>query len=92
MRELLDPTRDQGIALPPHPGLLEELTSPKWSMQGDRVYVQSREEIVADIGRSPDIATAYVLAAIDVPKAASVGHAGVVRPLEYDPYAAFRGQ
>lgn len=70
-RELLDPANDTGIALPPSRELLVELTAPKWQVKGSTVYVESREEIVKRIGRSPDRATAVILAAIRTPKANS---------------------
>ena len=68
MREALDPAADNGIALPPDKQLLAELCAPKWSAESMKIKVESREEIVKRIGRSPDRATAYILALIDVPK------------------------
>jgi hypothetical protein len=68
LRETLDPTNDTGIALPPDPELLADLAAPKWSMQGMRVKVESREDIVERIGRSPDCASAVILAQLDTPK------------------------
>lgn len=68
IREQLDPLNDTGIALPPDPQLLADLCAPKWSMQGMRVQVESREDIVKRIGRSPDSASAVILAQIDTPK------------------------
>lgn len=67
-RELLDPNANNGIALPPGRDLLLELSSPKWTLQGSTIYVESREEIKKRIGRSPDKATALILAAIRAPK------------------------
>lgn len=68
MRELLDPTADTGIALPPDQALLAELCAPRWKLVGKQIQVESREEIVKRIGRSPDRATAVILASMDVPK------------------------
>lgn len=68
-RELLDPSNDTGIQLPPSRDLLLELTAPKWWMKSERIYIESRDEIVKRIGRSPDRATAVILAAIRTPKA-----------------------
>jgi hypothetical protein len=67
MRELLDPQNDMGAALPPDDDLLTELTIFKWCMKGKAIYVTSREEIVEDIGRSPDSATAVILAQMVTP-------------------------
>lgn len=89
MREALDPNANNGIALPPDPRLLADLTAPTWSISGQSVAVCSREEIIDRIGRSPDFASAYVLALIDTPKislyrAAFSGKS--TRAKEYDPY------
>jgi hypothetical protein len=87
-RELLDPANNTGIALPPGRDLLVELTAPKWQVKGSTVYVESREEIVKRIGRSPDKATAVILAAIRTPvtdfKSAPSEHAIARRG--YDPF------
>jgi hypothetical protein len=67
-REALDPANNVGLVLPPDEKLAAELCTPRWSMQGTTIQVESREEIVKRVGRSPDRATAYVQAYIDVPK------------------------
>lgn len=68
MREALDPEANNGIALPPEPRLLADLCAPKWELQGRAIKVESREEIIKRIGRSPDFASAYILALLDFPK------------------------
>lgn len=87
MREALDPTNNTGIALPPDPRLLADLTAYTWELSGSTIYVASREEIIDKIGRSPDFASAYVLALLDTPKRAVVAALGRGRRREYDPYA-----
>lgn len=88
MREALDPTNNTGIALPPDPRLLADLTAPTWSLSGATLKVASRDEIIAKIGRSPDYGSAYVLALMDTPKRAALRAAGgSKRRLDYDPYA-----
>ena len=67
-REALDPAANNGIALPPNKELLADLCAPTWKLVGSTIYVSSREEILAKIGRSPDFASAFVLAMIDTPK------------------------
>ena len=89
MREFLDPTNNTGAVLPPSPRLLADLTAPLWSVSGDKLEVQSREEIVEKLGRSPDYASAYCLALIDTPK---VGWISLLqeeqkRGADFDPYA-----
>lgn len=91
MREALDPANDTGIALPPDPQLLKELCAPRWEPQGMTVKVESREEIITRIGKSPDMASAYILALIDAPKLVALRAAGAQNEvLTYDPYASLR--
>jgi len=66
-REALDPANNTGIMLPPEPELLADLCAPKWKVQAATIQVESREEIHKRIGRSPDWASAYILALIDTP-------------------------
>lgn len=88
MRELLDPENNFGVALPPDPELLADLTAPRWSLRGPIVQVESREDIVKRIGRSPDAASAVILAAIETPKLRTVfGTLNGGQPQQYDPYA-----
>lgn len=87
LREALDPVADTGIALPPDPELLAEMCAPRWSMSGKTVKVESRDEIVKRVGRSPDKATAVVLGLIDQPKRRALAATGRDEVMEYDPYA-----
>lgn len=86
-REALDPANNTGIALPPSRQLLADLTAYTWSLSGSTIYVASREEIMARIGRSPDYGSAYVLALIDTPKRRAIEALGKRRRGEYDPYS-----
>jgi hypothetical protein len=93
MREALDPTNNLGIALPPDKELRADLCAPKWELSGKTIKVQSREEIIKTIGRSPDMASAVVLALMDTPSFAAV-RATVPRQnsgTNYDPTAIARG-
>ena len=92
LREELDPANDTGIALPPDPELLADLAAPKWSMHGMKVQVESREDIVKRIQRSPDCASALILARMDTPKLDVVRKAQRAdnsATLDYDPLANF---
>lgn len=60
-REALDPVSGQNICLPDDAKLIADLTAPRWELRGGKVYVESKDEIVARIGRSPDSADAVVL-------------------------------
>lgn len=92
LREALDPEADNGIALPPDKDLLAELCAPRWELSGMTIKVESRDDIVARVGRSPDRASALALALIDTPKVRQVRYLERVadansNPLDYDPYA-----
>lgn len=92
MRELLDPRYATGIALPPDQELLAELCAPRWELSGKTVKVESREDIVKRVGRSPDRATAVILAALEVPKLNAMRAAwGAERQetMDYDPLRNF---
>ena len=97
MREVLNPLNNTGIALPPHKRLLADLTAPKYKIMAQRIRVQSRDDIVKELGRSPDYGTAAILALIDTPKVAALKAAmrGTHRDtatdsqLGHDPFAIF---
>lgn len=90
-RELLDPSNNHNVVLPPSRELLIELTAPLWSVKGSEIYVESREEIIKRIGRSPDRATAVILAAIRTPSQAALRALGAGTHADerrgYNPYA-----
>lgn len=88
MREALDPQKNTGIELPDDRELLADLCAPKFEIKGNKICVQSRDEIVEELGRSPDYGTAYVLALMDTPKrhvSQSILRGDRVQR-EYDPY------
>ena len=92
LREELDPVNDTGICLPPDPELLADLAAPKWSMAGMRVQVESRDDIKDRIGRSPDCASALILARMDTPKLEVIErkqHSNNASTLDYNPLASF---
>jgi hypothetical protein len=90
-REALDPANDTGIALPPIKKLLAELCAPKWEASGFTIKVEGREEIIKRIGRSPDMATAFILALIETPKVTrEMRRQNVQSVIEYDPLARMR--
>lgn len=87
MREALDPQADTGIALPDDKDLLAELCAPRWEMSGMTIKVESRADIIDRVGRSPDRATAVILALIDTPKVRAIR--ALREPesaLDYNPY------
>ena len=88
MREALDPQNNTGICLPPDKRLLADLCAPTWKLVGQTIQVASREEIIDRIGRSPDFASAYVLALMDTPKRSILDDMGITKQRkDYDPYS-----
>lgn len=89
MREALDPTKNTGIQLPHDKRLLADLCTPKWKLTGNVIQVQSREEIIEQLDRSPDFGSAYVLALMATQKRRAAARALIgerSREREYDPY------
>lgn len=87
-REALDPANNTGITLPPSAQLLADLCAPTWKLSGYTVQVESREGIIDRIGRSPDWASAYILALIDTPRMRNLpGARTPASRREYDPYS-----
>ena len=68
VREALDPANNTGVMLPPDSRLLADLAAYTWRLQSSAIKVESRDEIQKRIGRSPDFASALMLALIDTPK------------------------
>lgn len=90
MRELLDPEVENGICLPPDTELTKELCAPRWELSGLTIKVESREDIIERVGRSPDRASALILAAMDTPKVKALRYLdreSETNAMEYDPYA-----
>jgi hypothetical protein len=63
-REALDPKTGDDIALPDDPELLADLTAPRWKLTTSGILIESKEDIMKRIGRSPDCGDAVVLAAM----------------------------
>jgi hypothetical protein len=89
MREALDPAANTGIALPNDRRLLADLCAPCWQPQGAKIKVESREDIVDKIGRSPDFGSAYVLALMDTPVLRTIGEFQAQTQRDYNPIVEF---
>ena len=61
-REALDPQAGESIAIPPDAKLLAEITTPRWKLQGGKIWVESKDEIRQRLGMSPDLLDALVIA------------------------------
>lgn len=88
MREALDPEANNAIALPPDARLMADLCAPTWGLRGAAIIVESREKILDRIGRSPDYASAVILALMNTPKEQSLFKDARTPSREYDPYSA----
>jgi hypothetical protein len=72
LREAIDPRGANPIALPPDDDLREELRHFRWNLRPDgRVQVESKDDMKARLGRSPDKADAcaYAVCRLDVAQA-----------------------
>lgn len=65
MREALDPAYGEAICLPPDPKLRADLCAPRWKVTPRGIRIESKEEIAARIGRSPDRGDAAIYALCD---------------------------
>jgi hypothetical protein len=62
MREALDPEAKDPIALPPDAELKADLCAPTWRLGPRGIVIESKEEIISRIGRSPDKGDAACMA------------------------------
>jgi hypothetical protein len=61
LREGLDPSNEQKIALPPDRELLSDLCAPKWKLTPSGVLISPKDELRKELGRSPDKGDAVVI-------------------------------
>lgn len=62
MREALDPVKGDSLALPPGRRVLADLCTPRYKVTPQGIQIESKEDIVKRIGRSPDVGDALALA------------------------------
>lgn len=61
LREALDPEFGQELMLPPDAEMVADLTCVRWRLQGDGIILESKEELIKRLGRSPDCGDSVVL-------------------------------
>lgn len=61
-REALDPSTHEQVALPPDRKLAAELAAPTWTLRGDRILIEAKEDIRKRLGSSTDRADGAILA------------------------------
>lgn len=62
LRDALDPETGDGLALPPDPELLADLTAPRYEVRASGIVVEPKDSIKERLGRSPDKGDAVALA------------------------------
>jgi len=67
-REALDPKNGKNIALPLDTALKTDLCTPMWKLSLKGIQIESKEEIVKRLGRSPDRADAVIYCSMDTLK------------------------
>jgi hypothetical protein len=65
LREALDPTTGDNLALPPDPELLADLTAPRWRNTASGIRVESKVDFKTRLGRSPDVGDAVMYAHLE---------------------------
>lgn len=64
LRELLDPSYDSKIMLPPDDLMISDLTTPTWTITTGvppKIQVETKDKVVERLGRSPDRGDAVVM-------------------------------
>jgi hypothetical protein len=62
LREALDPVTGDNLALPPSSKLLADLCEPRWELRAGGILIESKDQIIERLGRSPDSGDALVIA------------------------------
>lgn len=68
LREALDPTNGQDLALPDDRELLGDLCAHRWTLGAAGIEVESKDDVKERIGRSPDCSDAVIYALWPVPR------------------------
>jgi hypothetical protein len=58
----LDPAHNPTLALPDDPELLADLAAPRWTLTTNGILIESKEDIIDRLKRSPDCGDAVVMA------------------------------
>ena len=77
LREALDPEQAGGsdLALPPDAELRADLCAPKWSLKGNTVHVEPKDEVCKRLGRSTNKGDTVIMAWMHGPKMVQPGEA-----------------
>jgi hypothetical protein len=77
MRDALDPSDGQDLALPPDTELLADLCSARYKLTTAGVLVEEKEDIKKRIGRSPDVGEAVMMANFIPPQSGALDITGL---------------
>jgi len=83
-REALDPKTGKNIALPPDSALKADLCTPLWKLSAQGIQIESKEDIIKRLGRSPDRGDAVVYCSVDIIKIARTFRAMGSHQQEFD--------
>jgi hypothetical protein len=87
LREKLDPTSSDPLSLPPGQEIKADLCAPTWRLQNGKILIESKEDLIDRIGRSPDDGDAIVYCSVDTMKRND--KPGVIKHVvEYDPFTS----
>lgn len=90
MRDALDPSNNPTIALPPGNEVLADLCAARYRVfAGGGILAESKEEIKARLGRSPDIGDALLLASYEPLKESIASWSDLMEDLEIDDVESF---
>jgi hypothetical protein len=73
MRERLDPSTVPPCSLPPGQDIKADLCAPRWALKAGKILVESKDELVGRLGRSPDKGDAIVYGNVETPKRVACG-------------------
>jgi hypothetical protein len=62
MREALDPSTGDDLALPPDREMRADLIAPRWKLTAQGIQIEDKDEIKARLGRSPDSGESVIYA------------------------------
>lgn len=67
-REALDPKTGKNIMLPPDSKLKADLCTPTWKLTAHGIQVESKDDVIERLGRSPDDGDAVIYCSMETPK------------------------
>jgi len=85
-REALDPNAVPPIALPPGQDVRADLCAPTWTLRAGKILIESKDDLIKRIGRSPDKGDAIIYASVETPKRQALPPGKTRHVVDYDPH------